>query len=232
MLIDWPGRLARERPFFAGIIGCGDKVLDVGCGTGHHCRMFAELGAEVLGIDPSAPMLEQARALTTGTNPRFHAGGLADIGAQGGQFDLITILGNTLSYVSAAAMLARTLRSAFRALAPGGRLVTQTINYDRLQTEGTLRFPLLARQYEGADYLFLREYRLLQRRAEFTVQRLNNANGWSYEQERSTHYPIESTRLLVMAQRAGFSKVDIFGDYERGEFVPGSSGSIIMVATR
>ncbi len=232
ILIDWPTRLARERPFFAGLIDGRDKVLDVGCGTGHHCRMFTELGAETLGIDPSAPMLEQAHALTSRDNPRFQAGGLGDIALLGEKFDLITIIGNTLSYVSAAAMLVRTLRSGFKTLAPGGCLVTQTINYDRLLLEGNLRFPLIARQHEGADYLYLREYRLLKKRAEFTVQRLNNASGWSYELERSTHYPIRSTRLATMALRAGFSKVNIYGDYERGEFKAESSGSIIMVAAK
>ncbi len=232
ILIDWPTRLARERPFFAGLIGSGDSVLDVGCGTGHHCRMFAELGATVLGIDPSAPMLEQAHSLTEGDNPRFQAGGLGDIALLGGQFDLITIIGNTLSYVSGAAMLARTLRGAYRALTPGGRLVTQTINYDRLLLAGNITFPLIARQHEGADYLYLREYRLLKKRAEFTVQRLNNASGGSYEVERSTHYPIGSARLMAMAQRTGFSKVEIFGDYECGEFKAGSSGSIIMIAVK
>ena len=40
----------------------GDRLIDVGCGTGHYSIAFAKEGFEVTGIDFSAPMLERARA--------------------------------------------------------------------------------------------------------------------------------------------------------------------------
>ena len=43
----------------------GKRVLDLGCGYGWHCRYAAEHGAKsVLGIDTSAKMLAEAKALT------------------------------------------------------------------------------------------------------------------------------------------------------------------------
>ena len=39
----------------------GERVLDVGCGTGHLTASLAERGAEVLGIDASGEMIETAR---------------------------------------------------------------------------------------------------------------------------------------------------------------------------
>lgn len=42
----------------------GDRVLDVGCGTGYLTRRLAPLvipGGEVIGVDPAAPMIEYAR---------------------------------------------------------------------------------------------------------------------------------------------------------------------------
>jgi trans-aconitate methyltransferase len=39
----------------------GERILDLGCGTGHLTARIAESGAEVLGIDASATMIEQAR---------------------------------------------------------------------------------------------------------------------------------------------------------------------------
>lgn len=37
----------------------GDRVLDVGCGTGLYACRLAQQGASVVCVDPSAPMLEQ-----------------------------------------------------------------------------------------------------------------------------------------------------------------------------
>ena len=40
----------------------GERILDVGCGTGHLTKLIAEAGAEVVGIDNSLEMVEAARA--------------------------------------------------------------------------------------------------------------------------------------------------------------------------
>jgi len=39
----------------------GERILDLGCGTGHLTARIAETGARVVGLDHSAEMLEQAR---------------------------------------------------------------------------------------------------------------------------------------------------------------------------
>src|SRR5262245_50467931 len=39
----------------------GERILDIGCGTGHLTNTLADAGAVVVGIDTSQPMIEQAR---------------------------------------------------------------------------------------------------------------------------------------------------------------------------
>lgn len=41
--------------------GQGERVLDLGCGTGHLTHRIAARGADVIGIDAEAEMVEQAR---------------------------------------------------------------------------------------------------------------------------------------------------------------------------
>lgn len=40
----------------------GERILDLGCGTGHLTAQIAAAGAKVVGLDPSVEMLDQARA--------------------------------------------------------------------------------------------------------------------------------------------------------------------------
>jgi SAM-dependent methyltransferase len=73
-------------------MGSQHRVLDLGCGPGPLARGFAPLAREVLAIDPSAEMLEEARALAAGiTNIRFLAGSSHDIGPALGSFHLVTM---------------------------------------------------------------------------------------------------------------------------------------------
>jgi SAM-dependent methyltransferase len=44
----------------------GERVLDLGCGTGHLTAQIAEAGAEVIGLDSSPEMIDEARRLYPG----------------------------------------------------------------------------------------------------------------------------------------------------------------------
>lgn len=50
----------------AAAVGPGDRVLDIGCGTGQTTREAAAVARHALGVDVSEPMLRRARALSAG----------------------------------------------------------------------------------------------------------------------------------------------------------------------
>ena len=50
--------------------GEGRRLLDVGCGTGHHLAQLRERGYDAAGVDGSADMLEHARELNPGADIR------------------------------------------------------------------------------------------------------------------------------------------------------------------
>jgi len=74
------------------------SCVDVGCGTGDVARLMGSLGAsDVLGIDNSAGMIEEASRIAT-KNIRYRAVGLEDI-ESGTEFDVIASRGVVLSHV-------------------------------------------------------------------------------------------------------------------------------------
>ena len=64
-LFDYDAELRRHNDHFraAAGVGSGDRVLDIGCGTGQSTREAAHAAVDgsVVGVDVSAPMLERAR---------------------------------------------------------------------------------------------------------------------------------------------------------------------------
>jgi len=94
----------------------GERVLDLGCGTGHLTAVIAERGAETIGIDASPAMIEQAR-LNFPTLQFEVADGL-DFEAPD-PFDAV-FTNATLHWILEPMRLVRRMREALK---PGGRFV-------------------------------------------------------------------------------------------------------------
>ncbi len=72
-------------------------ILDLGCGTGRHAKLFAERGYRVHGVDFSKDMLDKARENENKGGLRFTEGDIRSI-RLGEQFDVVTALFHVISY--------------------------------------------------------------------------------------------------------------------------------------
>ena len=95
-------------------IGEGTKLLDVGCGAGRFCRIAADRGARVAGIDVTPAFAAIARERTPEGD--FRTGDMMSLPWPDGAFDVVTGF-NSFFY---AADLVDALREARRVLRPGG----------------------------------------------------------------------------------------------------------------
>lgn len=81
-----------ERLLQDGIGKAGQRILDLGTGTGTLARGFAKQGAEVTGLDISPELLHQAKTLSKreGVSANYVLGRAEDTKLPAGQFDVIT----------------------------------------------------------------------------------------------------------------------------------------------
>jgi SAM-dependent methyltransferase len=99
-----------------------ERVLDLGCGTGHTTLAFAARCDHAEGLDLTVPMLEEGRRMAAdrgAANIGFREGDAADLPYPDASFDVVTSRLSAHHYTRPE----QAVREAARVLAPGGRLL-------------------------------------------------------------------------------------------------------------
>jgi ubiquinone/menaquinone biosynthesis C-methylase UbiE len=115
-----------DRDFYLGLVMSADSVLDVGCGTGSVLRRAREAGhaGRLVGLDPAAAMLDQARART---DVDWIVGGLGTVSFDC-EFDLVIMTGHVFQVFLTDDDIEAALTAVRSALADGGRCAFETLN--------------------------------------------------------------------------------------------------------
>ena len=125
-----PAESAAQAEGAALLAGCrpGALILDAACGHGRHAVPLARAGHNVVGLDSSRILLAAARRAARGARrPRFVCGSYTMLPFEPGSFDAVLCLGTALGYLGDEGDRA-VLREFRRVLAPGGRLLIETLH--------------------------------------------------------------------------------------------------------
>jgi SAM-dependent methyltransferase len=233
--VNWEGRLQHELPFFERLFERHGvrSVLDAACGTGHHAIALVQRGYRVVGTDLSLEMVERARqnAAAAGVDARFEVVGLGDAAGLEEQFDAAICLGNSLPHLLTGDAVSTALADFAAVLRPGGLLVLQNRNFDRVWAERE-RFmgPQSYRDGSG-EWLFVRFYDFHEGTITFNMVRLRReGTGWVQDVEATELRPIFRDGLVAALANAGFGEMAFFGGYDGAGFDPEQSGDLIAVA--
>jgi SAM-dependent methyltransferase len=204
----------------------GGDLLDVPCGFGRHAIPLAGAGYRVVGVDRSAPLLDEARRRAGGARwPKLAQGDYRKLPFGDGSFDAAVCLFSSLGYLGDEEDT-KALAEIRRVLRPEARLVIEIVHRD-----------LLVTTFREQDWSLLGEGRLLLEQRTFdpvagiaqVTQTLVEANG---ERESRT-YSVRvytATELLAMLAAAGFAEGKCHGDLDGGPFSPATR--LVIVARR
>ena len=242
-LIAWPKRIKRESPFLEAEIRQAPEpsVVDLGCGTGEHARHFAGAGFRAVGIDRSPEQIETASDFDGEFGrfgPQFLCGEIAALEELTQErFGAAICLGNVLPHLEDEE-LAGVVAALAERLLPGGRLVVQMVNYERIIARGERHLPLNVRDDPEAsgEIVFLR---LMKRDGDRHVLFFPSTLELRPGEEpplsvRSAKEVRLRTWRLVEIERAfavgGFRVDGVYGDMRRAPYEADDSADLVVTA--
>lgn len=136
-------RELRQRTIGIADIQPGEKVLDVGCGTGTlalEAKLRVGSTGDVFGIDPGGPQIAQARAKAARRNTpvEFQIGVIEHLNFPDQTFDVV--LSTIMMHHLSDSLKRQGLAEIIRVLKPGGRLVIADFKRPEERSPQPVRF--------------------------------------------------------------------------------------------
>jgi ubiquinone/menaquinone biosynthesis C-methylase UbiE len=187
------------------------KILDIGCGTGHHVAKLAGQNLNIIGIDISDAMIKKAKE--NYPNEKFMvADALNPNDFTSNSFTHIMCMYFTIYYFNDKRLF---FENAYKWLMPGGYLIVHLVDPDKFNpllpvtNEAVNIFPEMERKTKSNVDLdninYTSEYKLdsTNDMAKFVEKFKDNVTGNVRKQEHIMYMP-NTTQIMQIAQETGF----------------------------
>lgn len=208
------------------------SVLDCACGTGQHVLMLARQGYEVAGSDCSEAMLHKAeqRLREEDAAARLVRARWDELPcAFDRRFDAVICIGNSLPLAGADERVQDSLEGMLEVLAPGGLLVIQNRNMDKMVRERP-EAVLNTADKPGNFTLFVFDYR--DPIVIYKIFYIVTGDGKDVTYNEFPMNILTRAKLEAMLRRAGAASWKIYGDSRLAGFSPGRSPRMIAAARK
>lgn len=199
------------------------SVLDIACGSGQYALALAQAGHVVTAIDLDDEMIHQLQRKPCNIDARVLD--MRSITALKKQFDLLFCIGNSLVHLDSEEDISAFLNACYAVLKPGGKLVLQIINYDRILDQQIDHLPTIHNQ--AVPLSFERNYNYQKELHKVEFHTRLHVNQQTYE-NRVLLYPLRSNELMRLIQKAGFQSWSFFGNFQRAAFDAQSSVPLVV----
>ena len=195
------------------------SILDIGCGTGNLAIELTTQFTEVIAIDLNTDMLNAARQKRGSSKVSFLEMDMLKIDQHfaPNQFDTVSCFGNTIVHLGGLEQISLFFRKVKHVLKPGGKLLVQLINYNKVLDEKLPGLPTIDNEFAKFERIYTTDQNgLIDFKTILTVK--------------STHEIIENTIKLFPLRKkqitdalseTGFSNVCFYGSFAKTEYGKG-----------
>ena len=224
--VDWAKRMKKEEEFFQKIFNKRNisRILEIGCGTGHHAQLFSKYAEEIIAIDPAGEMLAYAKKnVISSRKVILLEKGFEDLdGLPYKEFDFITSLGNTITILEDRKRVKQALKKTRKKLSKNGLAIFQFLNFNSDIIGENRFYPPKVFKKDGKTYIFIKhfEYGKKKTRLDFIITALKNDRLEEFFVNSSFLCTLKAGLFLKMAKNSGFKKIELLAPGGKGPFDP------------
>ena len=201
------------------------NILDIACGSGGYSKHLSDAGYNVTAIDLDETMVEKLRGKDR--NIQVHVMDMLDIHKLNNNYDLLFSIGNSIVHLENNKEILEFLYKCRGILKPGGHIIIQTVNYDRVLIKDIKNLPTI--ENKEVDLIFQRHYDYLPEEHKIDFKTILQVGGETLENSVLLH-PITSKELTESLIAAGFKNIQLYGSFKKDEYNPLSSFPLVIAA--
>lgn len=206
-------------------------ILDVACGTGGYSLEQEKYGYIVTAIDIDKAMIEELKkkAGNLGSKVEYLQAGMLELKEklQNKSFDVIFCIGNSLVHLDNNKEIDKFLHDAKSILAHNGKLIIQTINYDRIISKNIMSLPVIINESVGLRF---ERYYKYESNVNKVLFKTILSVGDKIAQNEIPLTPVKHDEILQMLRSAGFTKINVYGGYNKSVYDKENSYLMVIVA--
>ncbi|WP_232699265.1 class I SAM-dependent methyltransferase [Brevibacillus daliensis] len=201
------------------------RVLDLCCGSGRHSRALARRGYEVVGVDLSPVLLEQAELNQEPLDVTYHQFDMREIPFDN-EFDIVVNLFTSFGYFDKDEESAQVVTNMARALKAGGEVVIDYLNPSFVKEH------LILHSEREMNGLLIEENRRIEDGFVKKDILIHDAERNQPRIYREQVRLFELDEMMKMLEEAGFKEIQIFGNYDFQPYDKMTSTRMIFFAQK
>lgn len=219
--------------FMTERVAPGGRILDVAAGTGNLAVALCKQGYAVTAIDVDESMVQHMKAKQAEAGGSGFEALLLDMRRldelPADAYDAVLCVGNSLVHLSNLTEIADAVIRMYDRLKPGGKLILQNVNYDRILRDHVKELPLIERKREDLTLFFRRFYELEEDGIMFEGRLILEGAAGREEYASSVRLlPMQSDELLQITEQYGLPLPEFYGSFQ-GEAYSDISTALVAV---